>query len=115
MPSNGSETPCPRRWVDVATAVLCCCTRRERPLSDWLRVTFSPLVGLTGFEPATSSSRTKRATKLRHSPKAQTDYLTPPGTRNRVLLGGRTSPFSGGGGSAGWPPGGSRSGPVRRG
>ena len=26
------------------------------------------LVGLTGFEPATSSSQTKRATKLRHSP-----------------------------------------------
>jgi hypothetical protein len=26
------------------------------------------VVGLTGFEPATSSSRTKRATKLRHSP-----------------------------------------------
>ena len=27
-----------------------------------------PLVGVTGFEPATSSSRTKRATKLRHTP-----------------------------------------------
>ncbi len=26
------------------------------------------LVGITGFEPATSSSRTKRATKLRHIP-----------------------------------------------
>src|SRR5665811_2489349 len=26
------------------------------------------VVGLTGFEPATSSSQTKRATKLRHSP-----------------------------------------------
>ena len=26
------------------------------------------LVGETGFEPAASSSRTKRATKLRHSP-----------------------------------------------
>ena len=25
-------------------------------------------VGLTGFEPAASSSRTRRATKLRHSP-----------------------------------------------
>ena len=29
-----------------------------------------PLVGVTGFEPATSSSRTTRATKLRHTPKA---------------------------------------------
>ena len=27
-----------------------------------------PLVGVTGFEPAPSSSRTKRATKLRHTP-----------------------------------------------
>jgi hypothetical protein len=30
------------------------------------------LVGLTGFEPAASSSRTRRATKLRHSPIAGT-------------------------------------------
>ena len=28
-------------------------------------------VGLTGFEPAASSSRTRRATKLRHSPRAK--------------------------------------------
>ena len=26
------------------------------------------MVGVTGFEPATSSSRTTRATKLRHTP-----------------------------------------------
>ena len=26
------------------------------------------MVGVTGFEPAASSSRTKRATKLRHTP-----------------------------------------------
>ncbi len=30
------------------------------------------LVGVTGFEPATSSSRTTRATKLRHTPAART-------------------------------------------
>ena len=30
-----------------------------------------PLVGVTGFEPATSSSRTTRATKLRHTPMAR--------------------------------------------
>ena len=28
----------------------------------------SDLVGVAGFEPTTSSSRTKRATKLRHTP-----------------------------------------------
>ncbi len=33
-----------------------------------------PSVGLTGFEPAASSSRTRRATKLRHSPKARRVY-----------------------------------------
>ena len=32
-------------------------------------VTGSFLVGTAGFEPATSSSRTMRATKLRHVPK----------------------------------------------
>jgi site-specific DNA recombinase len=55
--------------------------RRERPSGSlpWERKNPSPqsedqgsnvllLVGLTGFEPAASSSRTKRATKLRHSP-----------------------------------------------
>jgi hypothetical protein len=34
-------------------------------------------VGVAGFEPTTSSSRTKRATKLRHTPlKAAQEYLT---------------------------------------
>ncbi len=28
------------------------------------------MVGVTGFEPATSSSRTMRATKLRYTPKS---------------------------------------------
>ena len=36
------------------------------------------LVGVTGFEPAASSSRTKRATKLRHTP-----WQSPPGTDPR--------------------------------
>ena len=31
----------------------------------------SACVGVTGFEPATSSSRTKRATKLRHTPRCE--------------------------------------------
>ncbi len=34
------------------------------------------LVGVTGFEPATSSSRTKRATKLRHTPWLTKAYPT---------------------------------------
>jgi hypothetical protein len=34
-------------------------------------LTWCYLVGVTGFEPATSSSRTKRATKLRHTPVAR--------------------------------------------
>ena len=33
------------------------------------------LVGATGFEPATSSSRTKRATKLRHAPTVAAEYM----------------------------------------
>ena len=35
------------------------------------------MVGLTGFEPAASSSRTRRATKLRHSPIARVDRSRP--------------------------------------
>ena len=39
------------------------------------------VVGVTGFEPATSSSRTKRATKLRYTPFGANDE-----TRTRDLL-----------------------------
>src|SRR4051794_4484893 len=45
------------------------------------------VVGLTGFEPATSSSRTKRATKLRHSPKSRVAYMGSASGRNRVIAG----------------------------
>lgn len=34
------------------------------------------MVGATGFEPAASWSRTKRATKLRHAPKIYLIYYT---------------------------------------
>ena len=43
------------------------------------------LVGITGFEPATSSSRTKRATKLRHIPVVSRTVVR--GTRNTIPLG----------------------------
>ena len=51
-------------------ALLCCCTYRMKPLVENLNVALTRhfTVGVTGFEPATSSSRTKRATKLRHTP-----------------------------------------------
>ena len=42
------------------------------------------MVGLTGFEPAASSSRTTRATKLRHSPRPETLYLSGYGALNRA-------------------------------
>ena len=57
------------------------------------------MVGATGFEPATSSSRTKRATKLRHAPAAEgPEYATSrlvPSRRSRSAYhaapaGGRT-------------------------
>jgi site-specific DNA recombinase len=41
---------------------------------------FFTLVGLTGFEPAASSSRTRRATKLRHSPIAASGVTRPTST-----------------------------------
>lgn len=52
-------------------------TNAEGSLSSALRTPFQSkglnilnMVGVTGFEPAASSSRTKRATKLRHTPMA---------------------------------------------
>ena len=39
------------------------------------------MVGVAGFEPTTSSSRTKRATKLRHTP-----VRPPSSSRNRVSI-----------------------------
>jgi hypothetical protein len=36
--------------------------------TDVTSLTWENVVGVTGFEPAASSSRTKRATKLRHTP-----------------------------------------------
>lgn len=39
---------------------------RPRTMSGASRI--KPVVGVTGFEPAASSSRTTRATKLRHTP-----------------------------------------------
>ena len=62
---GGLARPC----TEIA-AVLCCCTYGLKPLVENLNVTLTrrSTVGVTGFEPATSSSRTKRATKLRHTP-----------------------------------------------
>src|SRR5690349_6600549 len=44
-------------------------------------------VGLTGFEPAASSSRTRRATKLRHSPPPGPRFQS--GQRGRAYRSGR--------------------------
>jgi Phage integrase family len=74
--ANASSTATKRRFGGLArpcteiAAVLCCCTCSLKSAS---RESIVPLtrhftVGVTGFEPATSSSRTKRATKLRHTP-----------------------------------------------
>ena len=48
------------------------------------------IVGVAGFEPTTSSSRTKRATKLRHTPlEATTAYRTRPSTGQTAGLPGQ--------------------------
>jgi hypothetical protein len=41
----------------------------EKPLTIAGQWSHEAMVGVTGFEPATSWSRTKRATKLRYTPK----------------------------------------------
>ena len=51
------------------------------------------MVGLTGFEPAASSSRTRRATKLRHSPIAPRSVPGPrAGDHTRAPTGARNRP-----------------------
>ena len=42
-------------------------------------------VGVAGFEPTTSSSRTKHATKLRHTPREATTAYRTGGVRSQTL------------------------------
>ena len=57
--------------------------RTTKGPAPWCRTLL--LVGVTGFEPAASSSRTKRATKLRHTPVQHRKGSRGPGrSRNRI-------------------------------
>ena len=47
-------------------------------------------VGVAGFEPTTSSSRTKHATKLRHTPREATTAYRTGGVRSQTLEAGLT-------------------------
>ena len=59
---------------------------RPGPVQDRGRRAVLCRVGLTGFEPAASSSRTRRATKLRHSPNVvRPERLTSIGAYRRRL------------------------------
>jgi hypothetical protein len=77
--SPAATEEAPRRLGETCTEIGCCTLLLYLQLEDAsrdLNVTLTRhfTVGVTGFEPATSSSRTKRATKLRHTP-----YRTEPG------------------------------------
>src|ERR1700758_3283105 len=69
------------------------CGRVPRRLPDALKARASTrsessiaVVGVAGFKPTASSSRTKRATKLRHTPlEATTAYRTDPAIRQSGL------------------------------
>jgi hypothetical protein len=71
--ADGENAPPP--WApDVGEEQLATCASRgmARPNDNrrtWRRLSFL-LVGVTGFEPTTSWSRTKRSTKLSYTPKA---------------------------------------------
>ena len=51
------------------------------------------IVGVAGFEPTTSSSRTKHATKLRHTPVTTMDTLAPHPENRETGSGGLRNPF----------------------
>ena len=59
------------RWVQRFTPLFVDAARPLRHAAGdrwFVDETWENVVGVTGFEPAASSSRTKRATKLRHTP-----------------------------------------------
>ena len=55
------------RRFEVTAAVLCRCTGTKKATCQDRKWPLT-CVGVAGFEPAASSSRTKRAAKLRHTP-----------------------------------------------
>ena len=70
--TEASDAWLPMPEIVVAALVPDHQLQRVKPLVENLNVTLTGhfAVGVTGFEPATSSSRTKRATKLRHTPRS---------------------------------------------
>src|SRR5699024_11082385 len=67
-------------WLESTTKIRAIPKKMARHKRNYV----SPhhMVGVTGFEPATSSSRTKRATKLRHTPILHPSF----GRRFRISL-----------------------------
>ena len=70
--TEASDAWLPMPEIAVAALVPDHQLQRVKPLVENLNMTLTGhfAVGVTGFEPATSSSRTKRATKLRHTPRS---------------------------------------------
>lgn len=88
-PSHVQSVPCPRNHSGARPA------KRIRPLTWYFTV------GVAGFEPTTSSSRTKRATKLRHTPivaarRGDVVYFSPPVAGDEIRFIGGGGPGSGG-------------------
>jgi hypothetical protein len=70
-------------WVLIPPFAL----RNEQPEGRLrpVRLKGSPMVGVAGFEPTASSSRTKRATRLRHTPNDSVKKSPLPGKRGGFL------------------------------
>lgn len=75
---DGSKPKPKGKKIKNAIAVPRCCKTPRGPSAT---ITLGPLnsVGVAGFEPTTSSSRTKRAAKLRYTP------MSPLAWRHRLL------------------------------
>ena len=75
-PAHAGSCPVPEAFVDVRAAVearggtYVSIDPDPRPRHAWPGVERAVVVGVAGFEPTASSSRTKRATKLRHTPRS---------------------------------------------
>ena len=75
QPPNQQSCPKPPKTVQNKP---CSTQKPTSEVSQDVGLSVEHLVGVAGFEPTTSSSRTKRATKLRHTPCAAGDSIASP-------------------------------------
>src|SRR5690606_22969895 len=105
-----------RRWILHGKIVARAGRKRRSGLRENSQAASSGTVGVAGFEPTTSSTRTRHATKLRHTPMANgprqslADPFATLSTGSLAACDRASSPAEPA--STGWPPAGRRTAPA---